>query len=431
MFLGRLDLISGVERSDKRDALTRVNDSRAPYMHTEFHTVHVPTAEEAVRGYEQLAAARPTEPAQDSAAPQQASEPQKPAEVSPPPGDNVSPRAPSADQHLALADALAERLAAGSITAKDLWAAADQAYGGTRAEGAYGPSEAYDALEAGFNKSLAGKTDPGLDLAAAQSQAREIADRVAALPTQTNRSGTKDSFQQFSTPPHYAYAVNWIANPKGGDLVLEPSAGTASLAVHARNGGADVVVNELDPRRAGFLKAMFGPDKVHTENADHLDAILSPRGVKPTVVVMNPPFSQTAGRMGDKKDLMVGANHIEQAFKMLPDGGRLVAIVGRGMTPDAPTFRGWFAKMGQRGTLRANVGVGGNEYSKYGTRFGTRVLVFDKVKSGAAPVLGDAADIPDLMAKLEGVRNDRPQIAGSAPGQPAGGAVPGTPGGRP
>jgi hypothetical protein len=105
MFLGRLDLISGVERSDKRDALTRVNDSRAPYMHTEFHTVHVPTAEEAVRGYEQLAAARPTEPAQDSAAPQQASEPQKPAEVSPPPGDNVSPRAPSADQHLALADA--------------------------------------------------------------------------------------------------------------------------------------------------------------------------------------------------------------------------------------------------------------------------------------------------------------------------------------
>jgi hypothetical protein len=431
MFLGRLDLISGVERSDKRDALTRVNDSRAPYMHTEFHTVHVPTAEEAVRGYEQLAAARPPEPAQDSAAPQQASGPQKPAEVSPPPGDTVSPRTPSADQHLALADALAGRLAAGSITAKDLWAAADQAYGGTRAEGAYGPSEAYDALEAGFNKSLAGKTDPGLDLAAAQSQAREIADRVAALPTQTNRSGTKDSFQQFSTPPHYAYAVNWIANPKGGDLVLEPSAGTASLAVHAKNGGADVVVNELDPRRAGFLKAMFGPDKVHTENADHLDAILSPRGVKPTVVVMNPPFSQTAGRMGDKKDLMVGANHIEQAFKMLPDGGRLVAIVGRGMTPDAPTFRGWFAKMGQRGTLRANVGVGGNEYSKYGTRFGTRVLVFDKVKSGAAPVLGDAADIPDLMAKLEGVRNDRPQIAGSAPGQPAGGAVPGTPGGRP
>jgi hypothetical protein len=75
-----------------------------------------------------------------------------------------------------------------------------------------------------------------------------------------------------------------------------------------------------------------------------LDNIL-PADVKPTVVVMNPPASQTAGRMGDKRDIMVGANHSEQALKRLEPGGRLVAMVGRGMTMGAPKFRRWWEKI--------------------------------------------------------------------------------------
>jgi predicted RNA methylase len=345
-------------------------------------------------------------------------------------GDAPAPK--STNPHIALADALAAKLKAGeTLTGKDVFALADEHHGGTRAEGKYGPSDAYDSLETAFNKSVAGQTDPTADLAGAQKQARQLADRVGKLPTQTNRSGNKDAFQQFSTPPHYAFAANWVANLKPTDTVLEPSAGTGSLAIHAKNAGARVVTNELDPRRAAFLKDQFGADAVHGENAEQIGALLHGK-VAPSVVVMNPPFSQTAGRMGDKKDLHAGAKHIEQGLQLLPQNGRLVAIVGRGMTPESPTYRKWFSGLAKAGyTLKANVGVAGGEYKKYGTSFDTRLLVIDKVPpaEGHAPVTGDAEDVPDLMAKLEGVRNARPENAQPAPVGGAGAGVPQAAGG--
>ncbi len=332
---------------------------------------------------------------------------------------------PPVSPHIALSNQIATELKAGTpLTAKDVFTMADRTFGGTRAQGKYGPSDAYDALEAGFNKALRGETDPRLDTDAAIAQAEELAKRVGQLPTQTNRSGNKDALQQFSTPPHYAYAANWVANLTPGETVLEPSAGTNSLGVHAQNAGATVVGNELDPNRREHLADQIGAGNVHGENAEQIGAILKNK-VSPSTVVMNPPFSQTAGRLGDKTDTMTGAKHIEEAMSLLQPNGRLVAIVGRGMSPDSPTFKNWFAKMKGKYSLRANVGVGGDEYKKYGTSFGTRMLVFDKTgPHTGGTVSGDAEDIPDLMRKLEGVRNDRPEVAGPAPGQQVGGEVP-------
>jgi hypothetical protein len=54
-----------------------------------------------------------------------------------------------------LAQAVNARLkntTAGPLTAKEFFAMADEAYGGTRAQGTYGPSDAYDALELGVNQ---------------------------------------------------------------------------------------------------------------------------------------------------------------------------------------------------------------------------------------------------------------------------------------
>lgn len=385
-------------------------------------------------------------PAKPAAPPSAAPEPPPPAasDESSPPGGDSSPRSDTdAHPRLALAATLEQKLRAGEkITAASLLAAADRAYGGTRAEGKHDPSGVYDSLEAGFNRSLDGETDPTTHLDGAIEQAEAIKARVDELPTQTNRSGKKVSWQQFSTPPHYAYAVAWLANMGEGDLALEPSAGTGCLAVHAKNSGADVVLNELDPDRAQFLKAQFGDDKVSIEDASHLGAILPNRGIRPTVVVMNPPFSQTAGRMGDKKDLMTGANHITQALQALAPGGRLVAIVGggiqrtgggrAGMAPESPTYAEWFRKLAANGyDLRANVGVSGDEYKKYGTDFGTRVLVIDKTGgtfAGHVPS-GDVESIPDLMRMLEVVRNDRPEIDNFAPGERSGDAAPAGAGG--
>lgn len=342
-----------------------------------------------------------------------------------PVGDRLAAKPKSGEPGPTLARALAEGFRNGhALDADALFEQANHAWGGTRAEAAYGQSQAYDAMEAGFNQALAGETNPRASLAEAIHQAKGLAEQVAALPTQTNRSGNKDALQQFSTPPHYSYAVNWLANLHPGDVVLEPSAGTGCLATHAVNAGADVYANELDPERAEYLKDQLGEDKVFVGNAEQIAAVLPGQMPEPTAIVMNPPFSQTAGRMGDAKDLLEGAKHIEEAMLMLADGGRLVAIVGKGMKLDAARYRDWFDKMKGEYTLRANVGVDGDEYKKYGTHFGTRVLVFDKTGPHAGEtVTGDAADIPDLMTKLEGVRNDRPQLAGRAPGERAGGVL--------
>lgn len=338
---------------------------------------------------------------------------------------NVGPKN-SAKPDIALADTFAEMFDAGEkIDSKEIWKIADEHHGGTRAQGTYGPSDAYDSMEAGFNKYLMGKTNPTADLADAQKQSEEIAEKINQLPTQTNRSGEKDTHQQFSTPPHYAFAAAWLANLSPSDTVLEPSAGTGCLAVQAANTGADVYANEYSDRRADFLRDLLGEGNVHVEDAEQISAILPKRGVPaPSVVLMNPPFSQTAGRMGDKKDTMTGARHIEEAMRMLAPGGRLVSIVGRGMATDSPTFLEWFKDMQGKYNLRANIEVSGDEYTKYGTKFGTRMLVFDKTgPQNGSTVKGEAESIQDLMAKLEGVRNDRskPQADQRTSGEQAGG----------
>ncbi len=137
-------------------------------------------------------------------------------------GDNSGdkPELPPAhvtNPHLAVAHKLAEKLKRGEqLSKQDVFAAADEAHGGTRAEGKYGQSEAYDSLEAAMNLSLEGKTDPKADLEAAKMTATGLSGHIDKLPTQTNRDGNKDAFQQFSTPPHYAFATTWLANLKPG-----------------------------------------------------------------------------------------------------------------------------------------------------------------------------------------------------------------------
>lgn len=72
--------------------------------------------------------------------------------------------------------------------------------------------------------------------------------------------------------------------------------------------------------------------EITAENVEQLKNILPP-DFKPTVVVMNPPFSSAGDRMGGTMVLETGAVHIEQALARLAPGGRLVAIVGDGMKP--------------------------------------------------------------------------------------------------
>ena len=203
-------------------------------------------------------------------------------------------------------------------------------------------------------------------------------------------------YQQFSTPAAYAGLCAWVsgvgarADSRAGHRVLEPSAGTGALCTFALAAGARVHANELSGRRADLLAVLLAdagqaPSQTLTrENADHLDAIL-PASVRADVVVMNPPFSMTAGRMGRRRVPTVGTDHVLQALRRLDAGGRLVSILSGAVRSGKPTHHAFFEAVDTAPyRLRADVEVGGAVYRPYGTSVRTRVLVVDREPRGAA-----------------------------------------------
>lgn len=322
------------------------------------------------------------------------------------------------------------------LTRKDLENVVAKHLGGSVAEGTFEMKDVTDIMELAVNRILSGDifapTDKPIQKIAL------IRNVLNKIPTQTTRSAEQDKMQQFSTVPHEAFAAAWVANITDKDVMLEPSAGIGGIAVFAKNAGAEVILNELSPRRREILEQLGLAPKVYGFNAEHLWAqfyipVKNGEVKRPTVVVMNPPFSNSA--LTSKKDTVgVGGKHIEEALEMLAPGGRLVAIVGHGMThnADSPKVKAWWKKIGAKYRVRADVTVNGDEYAKYGTTYDNDILVIDKVAPDAtiAPIFGKIQSIDELPAMLEGVRNDRPAIQSEnvAPKPDNGGPVKGTPG---
>jgi predicted RNA methylase len=353
----------------------------------------------------------------------------------------AAPSKPMAERSLDAAKEIQRGIRAGErMEWRGLFEITDRAFGGTRADGTYTVKDAYDALEMAVNLEMLsaakGMADPTTDDAqVAADRVESIADNILAMiPTQTNRSEEQDTMQQFSTPPHFAYVANWVANLRGNaDVYLEPSAGVGGLAVFGKNAGARVIVNELSDRRRALLEQMPIADAVTGDNAENLNALYSAEIAKgnierPTVVVMNPPFSNAA-YSGKRGDTMVGAKHVEEALKLLEPGGRLVAIVGEGMAFGKPTFTAWWKGIRANYIVRANIGVDGKNYAKYGTSFDNQILVIDKPAPGQdtrpEPVSGKVANIPELITLLKPVRDERftpgqvPSRSEQPPAQPA------------
>ena len=323
-----------------------------------------------------------------------------------------------------------------------LFEIADRAYGGTMAEGAYTVKDAYDGMELAVNQYL--MNGPAKSGNGSAAQARAFLSRMEQLlnllPTQTKRTAEMESYQQFSTPPNIAYLAAWAANVAPTDVVLEPSAGIGGLALWPKAWGAAVYANELSTRRLAFLNRL-GLDGTFNLNAEQIDNLL-PESIKPTVIIMNPPFSSTAGRTSTNKTANA-KRHIEQALERLEPRGRLVAILGRGMSEDAASFKSWWADLKREYNVLANIQLDGSNYKKYGTNFDVQLVVIDKTGATTGETLTgtykDLSKIPELM---EGIRNERKGIvrnsdpvsgrtsatravsqAGTASGHPAGSAA--------
>lgn len=292
-----------------------------------------------------------------------------------------SPAVTNLDDHLlpgteSLIEEIERHLTAGeAINNPMLTETADRVFGGSRAQGTYTPRDAYDALETAVNNLLLeGRAERLMQMSFADAIA-DLRQLTQQLPRQSDRTFEQTQFQQFSTPPTIAFLAAKCLNTRSTDTVLEPSAGTGSLAIWPRAIGSRVVCNEINSKRRALLRDVLGFE-THQHDAEFIDDLLDAQ-IQPSAILMNPPFSSTGGRVAHNSTVY-GARHVESAMRRLRDGGRLVAIMGEGLSLDKPAFSDWWKRMARLYNVRANLRIDGKEYGKYGTTFDIQIIVIDK-----------------------------------------------------
>ncbi len=321
---------------------------------------------------------------------------------------------------LAVAEALQPDLAQGfQIDALRLRLEMERAFGGSDAMGAWDWKLAYEAGEVALVLFLRKFGRALLARAGSLAALMPILAKVSGLlPTHTRRSEEMERFQQFSTPLPMGLTALAAAKITHADLVLEPSAGTGLLAILAEIAGGALALNELAETRADLLRLLFPGRSVTRFDAaqidDHLDT-----GLRPSVILMNPPFSAVANVEGRTTDAT--ARHIRSALARLAPGGRLVAITGAGFAPDAPAWAETFGRLTETAHLVFTGAVSGAAFAKHGTSFETRISVFDKCRGGeqggitadlSLPMSPDAAH---LLSRIASEVPPRLKLEQSAP----------------
>ncbi len=332
-------------------------------------------------------------------APDALARPPLPAAAIDPPASPARPVA--GDALFAAAQTLLPVLEAGRpLDAPTLRDAMTEAFGASDAAGGWVWKDAYEAAEAAcvlflqrYGRGMRRTCGAGTD---APRRMLAMLEAVAALePSHTRRSEEQVRLQQFSTPLPLAYAALQAAAIRPGDVVLEPSAGTGMLAVMAEcalgaSATGNLHLNELAQTRARLLTRLFPQAVVTAFNAEAIADRL--RDVRPTVVLMNPPFSATPGVDRSRHD--ADLRHVRSAASMLPPGGRLVTITSAHcVLGDA------VARLDPPARCVFTMAIDGRAYARRGTGFDTRLTVLERGAGPAVELDGTvrAADAAELL----------------------------------
>lgn len=273
------------------------------------------------------------------------------------------------------------------------------AFGGSDADGAWDWKLAYEAGEAAQILFLRRFGPAMLRRGASPDRMLAMIERVAALlPSHTRRSEAGQALQQFSTPAGLAFVAAIASGVRPGDLVLEPSAGTGLLAIHAELAGARLALNELSETRAGLLSRLFPGCAVSRYDAAQIHDYL-PAAIIPDIVLMNPPFSAVV----NVERAMEGAalRHLASALARLAPAGRLVAITGAGCSPHEPAWREAYIALQEHGRVLFSAAIDGRVYASHGTSVDTRLTVIERVPADDAALFpaspGTAPDTATLL----------------------------------
>ena len=283
-------------------------------------------------------------------------------------------------------------------------------------QGAWVWKDAYEAAEAAmvlfiqrYGRLM--RREAGAEPGSAAAMLAMLETLAALEPSQTRRSEEQLALQQFSTPLPLAYAALQAAAIRPGDIVLEPSAGTGMLAVMAecalgKHAGGALHLNEIATVRARLLAGLFEHAPVTRHNAESIADYLP--GLRPTVVLMNPPFSASPGVQRIRHD--ADLRHLQSAFSMLPAGGRLVAITSAGCIPSDAAWSRAFERLDPPPRTVFSIAIDGRAYARRGTTFDTRLTVIDRDPANAQDVPIDArASVPTAAGLLAAIAANVPQ----------------------
>ena len=305
--------------------------------------------------------------------------------------------APSNAQLKSALSLFAAEIARGPLRSSSLSKIMRDTFGGSDASGAWSWRMAYDMMQAAAVQAIltdASGSDPLGD-------AKNLATR---LLTETRRSEQQIRLQKFSTPLPYAALAVRAAAIRNGETVLEPSAGTGSLAGFAKWAGAKLMLNEVDPFRRWLLDVVFDAQATG-HDAEHIDDLLTST-TAPSVIVMNPPFASPVDRSRDKH---IAAKHLIGAAKRLAPGGRLVAIMPMGFTPERDAAH--WARAISLLTPRLALAIPGHVYRKLGTSVDTQLMVFDKTSDDVEMIRTSVDDLDAAAPIVDQITAMRPVVS--------------------
>jgi len=273
-----------------------------------------------------------------------------------------------------------------AVTRRDLNLAMTATFGGSDAEGRWTQRDSFEMLEHALALHLAARPF-SLTTLADVSHASSLMER---LPTQTVRSEEQIEFQQFSTPADIAALAVLLAAIAAEDIVLEPSAGNGLLVALAPACKA-LQLNEIDPKRRERLASIFPHAGITGHDGAGLVSLHAGLA-RPSVVLINPPFSRSIGRGADD---LAALRHLQAAIRRVRDYGRVVAIMPDWFAPNT-RVKAAYAKVLTGCTVRTSLRLE-HCYRKHGTDIAVRLYVIDKIAGEIAPETIQRAAVTDFL----------------------------------
>ena len=264
--------------------------------------------------------------------------------------------------------------------------------------------EESDTYEPGFEGEGRGGKERDMASNSALSEWDRAVTMYFSQQKKTSRTKAEEGADYFATPePLGLKMVEW-ANIRGGEDVLEPSAGHGAIARWFPENTQRTVV-EPSAKLASRLKMVTADSKLVQDNFENLNIVN-----KYDAIIMNPPFGKgTGGKLA--------MEHIEKAYRHLRDGGRIVALIPRGPAMEKRIEKFLYGTNDKGKSINpdihlvAEINLPPSTFERAGTNVPTRVIVLDKVadteKSSQIrqPSLRDysgESSIKDFFERIEG-----------------------------